>query len=714
MAITHQIQKIRPLLQRAAEEKLVLPNFQREYVWNPEAQKTLVASLLCDVPAGSVLILNGRRDDYAARQVGKVVDANPTEECEYLLDGQQRLSTLRCALRSPFDELDPSQWRTAWDSIPDRLRYHWTLAVTPDSDHDEDPFGWRTLTFPRPFDAEPSEISDFITGHKILVKEQNSPAAWYHPNWMSTSGSADRRLALAKAAATEGSVPLWALDGQDGGSLVGLTLQLISHQRASELQAEWANSVEARDALYPALRNASPALPSEHGDAAPNEIASAFSALAAAWKEDVQSFLFQALEREVPAVILSREDLHRAVAIFEVINQGGTPLTPFDLVVARHARNRHVTNLAQKLGDLCATTAFDLCESVADISLSQVGMTSWEPAFRRFGTDKGALTSTFKNAFLNLLSIEYVLADSDLSDLDVKHTKRSEILKLPHDAIEGLWERVATALLRAYCVLQFRGGIRAESDLRYKLMVLPVAHALFANPEWWDDKKRIDQIEYWYWVTMFSGAYRERQNENTIADIKGLYDWLCDPADDFFDRRRGLVLAASGYSDREALLLEGPDAAIGSDIGSLLLQYVLSGRPQDWLPEGPSHQRPRLEAWGEEPLDDHHILPIATATSLKESAATLRSSAGHPLNSPLNRTYVSAHANRSIGTRSPGQYLNDVGDAGFTGHYVPTNASSFPAAGAPDYLDQARGFLSDRFDRLRDGLIDELDNRLHP
>jgi uncharacterized protein with ParB-like and HNH nuclease domain len=57
------------LINESEEKKLVLPNFQRAYVWPLEKQKTLVTTLLLDLPIGSFLILNGKSDDFAAREV---------------------------------------------------------------------------------------------------------------------------------------------------------------------------------------------------------------------------------------------------------------------------------------------------------------------------------------------------------------------------------------------------------------------------------------------------------------------------------------------------------------------------------------------------------------------------------------------------------------------------------------------------------------------
>ena len=42
------------------KHKLVLPNFQREYVWKTEQQDKLLRTIFVNLPVGSLLLLNGK------------------------------------------------------------------------------------------------------------------------------------------------------------------------------------------------------------------------------------------------------------------------------------------------------------------------------------------------------------------------------------------------------------------------------------------------------------------------------------------------------------------------------------------------------------------------------------------------------------------------------------------------------------------------------
>ena len=77
--------------------QLALPNFQRSFVWSPDATRELIVSMIRTFPAGALLFL---------RRGGAAFEARPAEEApgltaepfELVLDGQQRLTSLYQAL----------------------------------------------------------------------------------------------------------------------------------------------------------------------------------------------------------------------------------------------------------------------------------------------------------------------------------------------------------------------------------------------------------------------------------------------------------------------------------------------------------------------------------------------------------------------------------------------------------------------------------------
>jgi uncharacterized protein with ParB-like and HNH nuclease domain len=86
---------LKNLLQQAGENRLVLPDFQRDFVWKPSDVTKLIASLLNGYPIGGLLLMEnpgvyGQRplDGVLAKQ-----DEKTATDTRIILDGQQRLTS---------------------------------------------------------------------------------------------------------------------------------------------------------------------------------------------------------------------------------------------------------------------------------------------------------------------------------------------------------------------------------------------------------------------------------------------------------------------------------------------------------------------------------------------------------------------------------------------------------------------------------------------
>lgn len=77
--------------------QLALPDFQRSFVWAPDATRELIVSMMRTFPAGALLFLRGGGEAFKARPVEEAppLAAAPLE---LVLDGQQRLTSLYQAL----------------------------------------------------------------------------------------------------------------------------------------------------------------------------------------------------------------------------------------------------------------------------------------------------------------------------------------------------------------------------------------------------------------------------------------------------------------------------------------------------------------------------------------------------------------------------------------------------------------------------------------
>lgn len=99
--------KVQELLYDVYYGRLVLPDFQRSFIWEPEDVRQLLVSVLGDYFIGTILTLDSLRDEsiFALRLIEGVTEVNPNAQIQsmvkIILDGQQRTTALFYALYEP-------------------------------------------------------------------------------------------------------------------------------------------------------------------------------------------------------------------------------------------------------------------------------------------------------------------------------------------------------------------------------------------------------------------------------------------------------------------------------------------------------------------------------------------------------------------------------------------------------------------------------------
>ena len=174
------------------------------------------------------------------------------------------------------------------------------------------------------------------------------------------------------------------------------------------------------------------------------------------------------------------------------------------------------------------------------------------------------------------------------------------------------------------------------------------------------------------------------------------------------------MFAKDGYSDFETLC-GWREIYWSKSIHHSILNYILSRTPIDFL-EGPY----QLTAWGaaqkEEVsisnrktiklnLQDHHIIPLDSAKSIKESEKELRKDKGNLLNSPLNRTFITETANKAIGGKNIQDYTEYISKFCLAQHFIPDIKINDKRKNPNKYNEE---ILKKRFNLLRGGVKKEL------
>ena len=107
------------LVERVAAGKIRIPRFQRAFVWKQPDLSALLDSVLRGFPIGSILVWDTDRDIESTPRIGPIeIGSRPDGIVGYILDGQQRVSTLAGTLRlsdgmNPIE--DQIDWRVYYD-----------------------------------------------------------------------------------------------------------------------------------------------------------------------------------------------------------------------------------------------------------------------------------------------------------------------------------------------------------------------------------------------------------------------------------------------------------------------------------------------------------------------------------------------------------------------------------------------------------------------
>ena len=296
-------------------------------------------------------MFSGTAGSYAHRRLCVTESmTSGRSEVDYLLDGQQRLATLRSLCDDPFSDYE--DWEEAWRQLYPRLRTRWLLLLG-DSDAPQC-FGARAdrgaaiLDHHKAQDlpSEPLDVMDRIKYKKITKKDGDSAnPPWWHPAF---EGATRRRYPLhhirqirneiAKKAASEERIPLWEVVGAKALHKRGLTPlhELAARQLGRNLEIELRAMLDTDPgdpAVLDVVEQTEPGIRDEI--CAKDVIENLLMRTSSDWASKFVGNLESLVSLQIPTITVSSDELRRAVTIFENINEGGTPLTVFDLVNAK-------------------------------------------------------------------------------------------------------------------------------------------------------------------------------------------------------------------------------------------------------------------------------------------------------------------------------------------------------------------------------------------
>ena len=374
-------------------------------------------------------------------------------------------------------------------------------------------------------------------------------------------------------------IPLYSISALADG-LHRKVLEQLAKKRIDILKA----GIEDNEfTLYEILGHLEPEIESFDSE----EILEAWSRLQVRWSESVAGYLEKLLDKELPIILLPSNEISRAASIFEEINRGGTPLSIFDLIVAKAAKS---------MQDSLSNIIRDLIKQPIVVAHLDKTIIDWNASIIS-DISSNTPTKTFQSIYLNLLSI-ITFGMHNHEVIDKSLLSKEKILSIKSEDIKNHTNKIVKAISRAFAFLQIRCGIQKDSEVSYEYMLLPIAYILYSDNLWHDDKI-INKLEAWYWSSLFCGTFNiERPDTQIKNDFDLLIPWLVKNdttgIDAKFKNKNGdidlniykiFVLQRGDYSDLNTLLLKNPNIdKIPKAIHNTILQYILSMQPRDFLP----------------------------------------------------------------------------------------------------------------------------------
>lgn len=326
---------------------------------------------------------------------------------------------------------------------------------------------------------------------------------------------------------------------------------------------------------------------------------------------------------QVPVIELGKDNSREAVClVFEKVNTGGVALNVFELITATHAAD-----------------GFNLrTDWYGDKSKKVIG--------RREALAADPLLKPIETTdFMQAVSLLHSLArrEADLTagkkpkEATAVSAKRETVLDLPLSAYREWADRAQAGFLEAGKFLR-NEQFFSPKLLPYRSQLVPLA-ALFARiGEDWRMAAYHERLRRWFWCGVFGELYGGAIETRIANDLEDLVDWLNGGPQE----PRTIVDAGFQPSRLDTLRTRLSAAYKGLHV------LVLREGAKDFYYKQTIQQIDRDEA----KIDIHHIFPKKWCEANKIPARRV--------NAVMNKTPISAKANRSIGGKAPSVYLKDI------------------------------------------------------
>ncbi|TQN28402.1 hypothetical protein FHX37_3744 [Haloactinospora alba] len=330
------------------------------------------------------------------------------------------------------------------------------------------------------------------------------------------------------------------------------------------------------------------------------------------WQAFNKQFVKRFEQYLVPVIELSSTTPREAVCqVFEKVNTGGITLTVFELLTATYAAD-----------DFDLRQDWEECRQQWTGDRQQVLEKVSETDFLQAVT----LLATYRN------HVEHAGAESDRS-LRIG-CRRSHMLRLPLQEYRRYSREIVAGFQAAARFLHQRYVFDVKS-LPYGSQLIPLAAICAVLGQEWNTHDAQQKITRWYWCGVFGELYSGTTETRFVRDLTEVVDWV-----------RGVggeprTVQEVQFAPQRLRTLRTRNSAAYKGIYALLM----ADGARDWI----SGNDVNVATYFDDAIDIHHIFPKAWCNRNGVSREAY--------DSIINKTPLSAHTNRVIGSTAPSNYL---------------------------------------------------------
>ena len=315
------------------------------------------------------------------------------------------------------------------------------------------------------------------------------------------------------------------------------------------------------------------------------------------------TILQQLINYEVPYIKVLKDTPKEAVCqVFENVNQGGKPLTVFELITATFAADN-----------------FDLKKHWEDIS----------KIFENYPTLSNVDNTSFLIAMTLLVSYRKN-GTIGCKRKDVLNLKYNEFASNENDLVEG-FKRMYDLLVDM--------KIFSREDIPYNTQFIPlsVICTILGNDLYNANVKR--KIKQWYWCGVLGELYGGANETRYALDVPQVIEWIRND-----NAEMPKTVNDCNFNTMRLLWLQTKNSAAYKGIMAL----ILGNNAKDWI----NGTEMSVTNYIEERSDIHHIFPQAYC---EENGYEKRK-----WNSIINKTPIFFSTNRYIGGVAPSKYIEKI------------------------------------------------------